>query len=89
MIGAVLKDGLADLSSTQMLMWQTVLEYQMESFFLLICRRLDLGLAVLRMAAELARDIARIGGHHNRLDIWLSRGKGKMEQKRYQEFMGI
>ncbi len=61
LVAAVAKDGaLSTVGAHRLMMWQTVLEYQMESFFLLIDRRLDEGLALLRMAAELARDVARI-----------------------------
>ncbi|MGH9839791.1 MAG: hypothetical protein ACREEM_13500 [Blastocatellia bacterium] len=55
------------------MMWRTALDYQMESFFLLIDTRLDEGLAVLRMTSELTRDIARIGNDAARLHCWQNR----------------
>jgi hypothetical protein len=82
MIRAALEDGLPDsVTVHRFMMWQTVLEYQMESFFLVISRRLDEGLAILRMAAELARDIVRIGNDQKRLDTWLNRA---MDKKSYR-----
>ena len=85
MIVAVLKDGLSgELSSHRFMMWQTVLEYQVESFFLLVSRRLDEGLAVLRMTAELARDLVRIGDDHRLLNTWLNRASDKTERKIYR-----
>lgn len=68
----------------RLMMWQTVLEYQMQSFFLLIDRQLDEGIALLRMSAELARDINRIADDEARLDIWLERDCGPRQKKLYR-----
>ena len=35
----------------RLMMWYTVIDYQMESFFLMVDRRLGAGLALLRMAS--------------------------------------
>lgn len=85
LIGAVAKDGpLSTAGTHRLMMWQTVLDYQMESFFLLIDRRLDEGLALLRMAAELARDVSRIADDATLLDIWLNRTDGKAQKNAYR-----
>lgn len=69
----------------RLMMWQTVLEYQIESFFLLIDRRLDGGVALLRMAAELSRDLARIWDDETLLDVWLDRSTGRTQKKAYRD----
>lgn len=85
MVAAVAKDGaLAADGAHRLMMWQTVLDYQMESFFLLIDRRLDEGLALLRMAAELARDVARISADESLLDTWLKRANGREQKNAYR-----
>lgn len=55
------------------MMWATLLDYQMDSLFLILRRRLDTGLALLRMSSELARDVARICEIDANFDIWLER----------------
>ncbi len=86
LVAAVAKDGaLSTVGAHRLMMWQTVLEYQMESFFLLIDRRLDEGLALLRMAAELARDVARISDDATQLNAWLNRTNGKAQRNAYRD----
>jgi hypothetical protein len=68
------------------MMWWTVLDYQMESFFLCINRQLDLALASLRMAAELTRDVARIGNDEAKLHMWLNRSDRATKQKYRRKF---
>jgi len=86
LVGAVAKDGaLSTVGGHRLMMWQTVLDYQMESFFLLIDRRLDEGLALLRMAAELARDVARISDDATLLDTWLNRAEGRAQKNAYRD----
>jgi len=68
------------------MMWWTVLDYQMESFFLCINRQLDLAVASLRMAAELTRDVARIGNDEAKMAIWLNRSDPAMQKKYRREF---
>ena len=57
----------------RLMMWQTARLYQIHSLFLLLAQQLDGGMALLRMAAELTRDIAHIGDSPERLSLWLSR----------------
>jgi len=86
LVTAVVKEGaLSAVGAHRLMMWQTVLDYQMESFFLLIDRRLDEGLGLLRMAAELARDLARISVNATLLDTWLNRASGKTYKKAYRD----
>jgi hypothetical protein len=87
LIAAIATDGLLRSAPAphRLMMWQTVLSYQTESFFLLVDRRIDEGLALLRMAAELARDIIRIGDSEDQLEIWLSRLKGKQQKKAFRD----
>ncbi|MBI5612911.1 MAG: hypothetical protein HY942_07590 [Gammaproteobacteria bacterium] len=86
LVSAVAKDGVLPAGGSHRLtMWQTVLNYQMESFFLLIDRRLDEGLALLRMAAELARDVGRISDDATLVDTWLNRVNGKAQKNAYRD----
>lgn len=85
LVGAVAKEGrLSAVGAHRLMMWQSILDYQMESFFLLIDRRLDEGLALLRMAAELARDVARISENETLLDAWLNRMGGNAQKTAYR-----
>ncbi|MBU0595050.1 MAG: hypothetical protein KKH74_15090 [Gammaproteobacteria bacterium] len=59
--------------SHRVMMWATALDYLMDSFFLILRRRLDAGLALLRLASELARDIARVAENEKNLKVWLNR----------------
>jgi hypothetical protein len=63
------------------MMWWTMLEYQMEGFFLALDKRLDESYAMLRMASELARDIARIGDDEELHKLWLQRGRPEMKKR--------
>jgi hypothetical protein len=69
----------------RLMMWQTAVSYEMDSFFLLLDRKLDEGLALLRMAAELARDVARIGDDQGLLEVWLRRAEGKEQRKAFKK----
>lgn len=72
----------------RLMMWYTLLEYQVDAFFLIAARRLGAGVSVLRLASELARDIARIGTDNERLAIWLQRQSSKQARRRYRaEFL--
>jgi hypothetical protein len=64
----------ASIDAHRAMMWHALLDYQVESFFLILDRKLSEGVALLRLASEVARDIARIGGDEARLKLWLARG---------------
>jgi hypothetical protein len=86
LVAAVVKE--ANLSSSEahrLMMWQTALEYQMESFFLILDKQLDAGIALLRMASELARDIAYIANDESSLEIWLGRSSDEGKKKEYRK----
>lgn len=68
----------------RVMMWYTVVDYEIESFFLILDRKLGEGVALLRMAAELARDMACINKNPANLHIWLKREK-KEAQKDYRK----
>jgi hypothetical protein len=52
------------------MLWITLHEYIEESLLLLIKTRLDESFALLRMSAELSRDIARISESKTNYDLW-------------------
>jgi hypothetical protein len=86
LVSALVADNLlTPIAGHRLMMWQTINSYLMESFFLLIDRRLDEGHALLRMAAEHARDLARIGDDQARLEIWQKHKDGHKEKRRYKE----
>ena len=66
----------------RLVMWQTVLDYQIQSIILILQHKLDSGLALLRMAAELSRDVYVIGSDQARMDLWMEKEKQRRE---YQE----
>jgi len=76
---------LTKIETHRAMMWWTMLDYQMESFFLNINRQLDLALASLRMASELSRDIARIDNDEGKLNIWLNRDSNPEIKKQYRK----
>src|SRR5919109_3275416 len=83
---AVLLPELTIQETHRAMMWWTVLDYQMESFFLCINRQLGLALACLRMAAELTRDVARIGNDEAKMTIWLNRSDRAIQKQYRREF---
>ena len=86
LIIALTKDDLlSPISAHRVMMWQTINSYLIESFFLLIDRRLDEGHALLRMAAEHTRDLVRIGDDQTKLEIWENHKRGKKEKQLYRD----
>lgn len=86
LIVALTKDGrLPLISAHRLMMWQTINGYLMESFFLLIDRRLDEGYALLWMAAEHTRDLIRIGDDQTKLEIWEKHKDGKKQKQLYRD----
>jgi hypothetical protein len=66
-------------------LWLTLIDYQMSSFLLLIQRQLGAGVALLRLASELGRDVPRIGASESRLDAWLTRRSSKDSDDKYRK----
>ena len=86
LIVALTKDNhLSPISAHRLMMWQTIDGYLIESFFLLIDRRLDEAHALLRMAAEHTRDLIRIGDDQTKLEIWEKHKHGKKEKQLYRD----
>ncbi|MBM4301568.1 MAG: hypothetical protein FJ121_08565 [Deltaproteobacteria bacterium] len=76
---------LTTIETHRIMMWWTMLDYQMESLFLNINRQLEIALASLRMASEIARDIARIGNDETKLHIWLNKINNTTIKKQYKK----
>jgi hypothetical protein len=70
------------------IMWQTLFEYQKQSLLLIITANTDAGLALIRLAAELARDVAVIRDSEERLELWQKRRDSvrKREYRRIFQF---
>jgi hypothetical protein len=69
----------------RVMMWQTMIQYQTEAFLLIVDGRLDEGLGLLRMAAELARDSSRMGNDEAKLTLWLDRSTRPEARKPYRK----
>lgn len=66
------------------LFWQILFNYQQQSLLLIVGGNTDAGLALLRLATELARDIAFIGNDPKRLELWLNR-RDRKNQREYRK----
>ena len=67
-------------------MWQTVLDYQTQSVILILQHNLNTGLALLRMAAELSRDVHVIGSDEARLSLWMEKNEKRREYQKTFKF---
>ncbi|HTB15472.1 MAG TPA: hypothetical protein VK752_28070 [Bryobacteraceae bacterium] len=65
--------GLTVTETHRWMMWQTLLGYQQQSLLLIVSGNTDAGLALIRLAMELGRDVAVIQDHDERLELWLKR----------------
>ena len=81
------QDGLTEIEMHRLFLWQKVLHYQTQSLFLLLQAQLDAGFALLRLAAELSRDIVRISDDEQMLDIWFKREIKPREYKKHFKFL--
>jgi hypothetical protein len=70
--------------ATAHLCWRNVYSYQEDSLVLLILGKPDEGYGLLRMAAELSRDTARICENVSYYEMWQDRQKTRFE-KRYKD----
>jgi len=77
---------LSEVEFHRYLMRKTVTDYLRESFFLILDTSLDAGIALLRMSAELARDIRVIGNDSQKLAIWLDRQKSATKRQYRDHF---
>lgn len=80
------QDGLTLLEMHRLILWQKVLHYQVQSLFLLLRTQLDAGYALLRLAAELSRDVVRTADDERMLDIWVARELKPKEYKKHFVF---
>ena len=64
-----------ECSTLRYMLWRTMYDYLETSLLLLLRTRIDEGYALLRMAAELARDIARIGENRGNFEMWKNKDK--------------
>ncbi|WP_312975703.1 hypothetical protein [Stutzerimonas nitrititolerans] len=68
------------------LLWQQAADYLSDAFFLFVEGRLDSGFALLRMAAELARDTAVLRSFPAREHLWRNREAMRNEYRRAFRF---
>ena len=61
-------------------LWRNLYKYQEDSLFLIMSQRLDAGFALLRMATELARDIARMNEDVVNYEMWHKKHKLNQEE---------
>ncbi len=78
---------LTELEMHRLFLWQKVFHYQTQSLFLLLKSQLDAGFALLRLAAELSRDVIRIADDESMLAIWLERENKPDEYKKRFKFL--
>lgn len=78
---------LTEIEMHRLFLWQKLLHYQTQSLFLLLQSQLDAGFALLRLAAELSRDVIRIGDDEKMLAIWLERENKPNEYKKRFKFI--
>jgi hypothetical protein len=70
--------------SHRWMMWQTLFQYQQQSLLLIITANTDAGLALIRLASELSRDVAVIGDAEHRRLLWLKR-RDPVSQHEYRK----
>ena len=78
--------GLTEIEMQRLFLWQKTLHYQTQSLFLLLQSQLDAGFALLRLAAELSRDVIRIADDEKMLAIWLERENNPNQYKKLFKF---
>ena len=83
---STLKNTQSNASKVQLgMMWQTAADYYEQSLEHILARELDAGIALLRMAVELARDAAVIGKNMELINLWKNREKeATMYRKKFK-----
>jgi len=79
----------SDLTSEQaflLQLWVAIYKYQEDSLFLIMSKRFDSGFALLRMAAELARDIVRMSEDNVNYEMWQKKNELNREECYKQTF---
>jgi hypothetical protein len=64
--------------------WRTVYDYQEDALFLILCERFDAAFAMMRLASELTRDLARMGEDPVNFKMWMNKESEK-DKKHYKE----
>lgn len=80
------QDGLTEIEMHTLFLWQKVLHYQVQSLFLLLQSQLDSGYALLRLAAELSRDVFCIANSEKMLSVWIEREIKPKDYRKYFKF---
>jgi hypothetical protein len=57
------------------MLWRQIVDYQEDSLILILDKRFDAGIALLRMTTELARDIARMNEDVTNIKMWQNKLK--------------
>jgi len=65
-------------------LWRTVYEYHEDGLYLILCRRFDAAFALMRLAAELIRDIARMAEDPAHFEMWMNKAE-KKNSKEYRK----
>jgi hypothetical protein len=68
-----------ECSTSRYMLWRTLYDYTEQALLLIIKSRLDEGYALLRMASELARDIARLSESPHNYEMWKSKPKNHLK----------
>ena len=68
------------------LLWQVICKYQASSVELILRGDLDAGLALLRMASEVCRDVVVITKHPELMSIWKGRNERRNEYRKLFRF---
>ena len=75
-----------DLSADKvffLMLWLNIQSYHKDALFLILGKNIDAGFALLRLAAELARDIARMDEDVTNLEMWKNKNRKKIYKKDY------
>jgi hypothetical protein len=70
---------LSIIETYRLVLWQSVLHYQSQALVLILNHHLDAGYALLRLAAELSRDIYCVGDDENLLNLWKDKENRRRE----------
>lgn len=69
------------IETHRLVMWNSIVEYQIQSLILLLSGRLDSAYALLRLATELGRDVYCMGDDDSRLTLWLDKENRRNEYR--------
>lgn len=84
--GCLLNQKLSSSETYCLLFWQNVNRYIIDSFLHIVQKNMDVGVALLRMATELARDISCIAGDSKMLEICLKKNQNSKNYRKMFKF---